>query len=67
MNIILPKELLASANDLKSLQLLLETYVENIDQFNQSAIFDHVREEFSLEKQSNKVMKIYDDFSRSDL
>ena len=67
MNIILPKELLASANDLKSLQLLLETYVENIDQFNQSAICDHVREEFSLEKQSNKVMKIYDDFSRSDL
>ncbi|MDC0873323.1 glycosyltransferase [Gammaproteobacteria bacterium] len=67
MNIILPKELLASANDLESLQLLLETYVENIGHFNQSAICDHVREEFSLEKQSNKVMKIYDDFSRSDL
>ena len=67
MNIILPKELLASANDLDSLQLLLESYVENIGHFNQSAICDHVREEFSLEKQSNKVMKIYDDFSRSDL
>ena len=67
MNIILPKELLASANDLESLQLLLESYVENIGHFNQSAICDHVREEFSLEKQSNKVMKIYDDFSRSDL
>ena len=67
MNIILPKELLASANDLDSLQLLLESYVENIGHFNQSAICDHVREEFSLEKQSNKVMKIYDDLSRSDL
>ena len=67
MNIILPKELLASANDLESLQLLLETYVENINQFNQSAICDHVREEFSLEKQSNKVMKIYNAFSRRDL
>ena len=67
MNIILPKELLASANDLESLQLLLESYVENIGHFNQSAICDHVREEFSLEKQSNKVMKIYDDLSRSDL
>ena len=48
MNIILPKELLASANDLDSLQLLLESYVENIGHFNQSAICDHVREEFSL-------------------
>ena len=67
MNIILPKELLASANDLESLQLLLESYVDNIGHFNQSAICDHVREEFSLEKQSNKVMKIYDDLSRSDL
>ena len=67
MNIILPKELLASANDLESLKLLLESYVENIGHFNQSAICDHVRGEFSLEKQSNKVMKIYDDFSKSDL
>ena len=67
MNKILPKELLASANDLESLQLLLESYVENINQFNQSAICDHVREEFSLEKQSNKVMKIYNAFSRRDL
>ena len=67
MNIILPKELLARANDLESLQHLLETYVENISQFNQSAIFNYVREEFSLEKQSSKVMKIYYDYSKSDL
>ena len=67
MNIILPKELLARANDLESLQHLLETYVENISQFNQSAIFNYVREEFSLEKQSSKVMKIYYDCSKSDL
>ena len=67
MNIILPKELLARANDLESLQHLLETYVENISQFNQSAIFNYVREEFSIEKQSSKVMKIYYDCSKSDL
>ena len=64
---ILPRELLAEPDNLDSLKLLLETYVENIEQLNQSAIFNHVREEFTLDIQSNKVLKVYEDFIKSDL
>jgi glycosyltransferase involved in cell wall biosynthesis len=67
MNIILPKELLAEPDNLESLKLLLETYVKNIDQLNQSAIFEFVRDEFSIEKQTSKVMKVYEDCFNSDL
>ena len=67
MNMILPKELLADPDNLDSLKLLLETYVDHIDQLNQSAIFNHVREEFTLDIQSNKVIKVYEDFTKSDL
>ena len=64
---ILPRELLAEPDNLDSLKLLLETYVENIEQLNQSAIFNHVREEFTLDIQSNKVLKVYEYFIKSDL
>ena len=67
MNIILPKELLAEPDNLESLKLLLETYVSNIDQLNQSAIFEFVRDEFSMEKQTSKVMKVYENCFKSDL
>ena len=60
MNVIIPNELLAQPNDLTSLENLLQTYVDNIETINQSAIFKFVREEFSLEKQSLKVIQVYD-------
>ena len=60
MNVIIPNELLAQPNDLTSLENLLQTYVDSIETINQSAIFKFVREEFSLEKQSLKVIQVYD-------
>jgi len=65
MNKILPSELLAKPNDLDSLKLLLENTVDNIDLLNQSAIFEFVKEEFSLESQKNKTISAYEDCLRS--
>ena len=54
------QELLANKNDQKSLQNLLEKYVDNIDILNQEAIFDFVTKEYSIEKKINEIQKIYD-------
>ena len=59
MSDILPQELLANKNDQKSLQKLLEKYVDNIDILNQEAIFDFVTKEYSIEKKINEIQKIY--------
>jgi hypothetical protein len=59
MHLILPNEILAVPNDLKSLKCLLETYVDNIGNLNQEAIFEFVRNEFSLANQADKILKIY--------
>ena len=59
MSNILPQELLANKNDQKSLQDLLEKYVDNIDILNQEAIFDFVTKEYSIEKKINEIQKIY--------
>ena len=59
MSNILPQELLANKNDQKSLQKLLERYVDNIDLLNQEAIFDFVTKEYSIEKKINEIQKIY--------
>ena len=59
MNSILPQELLANKNDQKSLQNLLEKYVDNIDILNQEAIFDFVTNEYSIDKKINKIKQIY--------
>ena len=55
---ILPQELLAKPNDLESLRTLIHFYVGN-NNINQDAIFRYVNEEYSLTKQSNKVINIY--------
>ena len=55
---ILPQELLAKPNDLESLRTLIHSYVGN-NNINQDAIFRYVNEEYSLTKQSNKVIDIY--------
>ena len=59
MSNILPQELLANKNDQKSLQKLLEKYVDNIDILNQEAIFDFVTKEYSIDKKINEIKKIY--------
>ena len=53
------RELLAKKNDRKSLQNLLEKYVDYIDILNQEAIFDFVTKEYSIEKKINDIQKIY--------
>jgi hypothetical protein len=37
----------------------MESYVDNITNLNQESIFEFVKQEFSLEKQADKVMKVY--------
>ena len=56
---ILPIELLAEKNNQKSLQDLLEKYVDNIQIFNQEAIFEFVEEEFSIKE---KIIELQDTY-----
>lgn len=56
---ILPIELLAKKNNQKSLQNLLEKYVDNIQIFNQEAIFEFVEEEFSIKE---KIIELQDTY-----
>ena len=58
MSEILPQELLAKPNSLESLRELIHSYVENTN-INQDAIFKYVNEEYSIAKQSNKIIDIY--------
>ena len=60
MGKILPKELLAKPNNLESLQALLEKYVDNINTLNQEAIFEFVREEFSIIQKVKEIKMIYE-------
>ncbi len=46
---ILPKELLANNDDLASLKELIELYVDSIDLIDQSAIFEFIQNEFSID------------------
>ena len=59
MSKLLPKELLANANDLISLQVLLERYVDKIDTINQDAVFEFITKEFSIDKKISEIKDIY--------
>lgn len=59
MKKILPQELLAKKSNQKSLQKLLETYIDKIDLINQDAIFEFIEEEFSVRKNDSQIMDIY--------
>ena len=59
MDLILPRELLAKKNNQKSLQKLLETYVDDIDSLNQDTIFEFIENEFSIEEKINKLHEVY--------
>ena len=59
MNYILPKELLADKDNQKSLQDLLENYVDDIDLLDQGSIFEFVRNEFSINKKISQIQEVY--------
>jgi len=59
MSEILPKELLATKNDLKSLKQLLETYVDDIHLIDQKAIFKFIDEEFSVRQKIVEIKEAY--------
>ena len=60
MQEILPRELLANKDDLASLQELLELYVDSIDLIDQSAIFEFVQNEFSIDERVKAITSAYD-------
>ena len=59
MNYILPKELLADKDNQKSLQDLLENYVDDIDLLDQGSIFEFVRNEFSINEKISQIQEVY--------
>ena len=59
MNYILPKELLAKKDNQKSLQTLLENYVDDIDLLNQDSIFEFVTNEFSINEKISQIQEVY--------
>ena len=61
MNKILPKEFLAKPGNQSSLRELVIKYVNKMHLFDQSSIFEYVSEEFSLESQSKKILKAYEE------
>ena len=59
MDYILPKELLADKDNQKSLQDLLENYVDDIDLLDQGSIFEFVRNEFSINEKISQIQEVY--------
>ena len=57
---ILPKELLANKDDLASLKELLELYVDSIDLIDQSAIFEFIQNEFSIDERFKAINSAYE-------
>ena len=58
---ILPKELLANKDDIASLKELLELYVDSIDLIDQSAIFEFIQNEFSIDERVKAITSAYED------
>ena len=65
MNQIFPNDVLAEKNNLASLTKLLEKYVDDINLLNQDAIFEYVKEEFSLEEKTLQTVSVYEDLLKS--
>jgi glycosyltransferase involved in cell wall biosynthesis len=59
MSDILPNEFLAKADDLNSLTKLLETYVDKIEIYDQSSIFEYVESEYCVEGKIEQIDQIY--------
>ena len=65
MNQIFPNDVLAEKNNLTSLTKLLEEYVDDINLLNQDAIFEYVKEEFSLKEKTLQTVSVYEDLLKS--
>ena len=65
MNQIFPNDVLAEKNNLASLTKLLEEYVDDINLLNQDAIFEYVKEEFSLKEKTLQTVSVYEDLLKS--
>ena len=65
MNQIFPNEFLAEKNNVASLTKLLEDYVDDIDLLNQDAIFEYVKDEFSIKEKARQTLDIYKDILQS--
>jgi len=65
MSKILPKELLAIADDQISLQSLLEKYVDKINTINQDAVFEFITKEFSIDEIISQIQDIYKSLFKS--
>ena len=61
MSKILPKEFLAKPDNINSLAQLMNTYVDQIEFFDQSSIFEYVHHEYSIHKKSMQIKEIYED------
>ena len=61
MSAILPKEFLAMPDDINSLTKLINNYVDQIENFDQSSIYEYVRSEYSVQKKSMQIKEIYED------
>ena len=61
MSAILPKEFLAMPDDINSLTKLVNNYVDQIENFDQSSIYEYVRSEYSVQKKSMQIKEIYED------
>ena len=57
---MLPKELLANKDDIASLKELLELYVDSIDLIDQSAIFEFIQNEFSIDERVKAIASAYE-------
>ena len=57
---ILPKELLANKDDLASLKELIELYVDSIDLIDQSAIYEFIQNEFSIDERVKEISSAYE-------
>ncbi|MFL2722322.1 MAG: hypothetical protein ACJ0FJ_01025 [Gammaproteobacteria bacterium] len=51
---------MANRGDLASLQELLELYVDTIDLIDQSAIFEFVQNEFSIDERVKAITSAYE-------
>ena len=48
-------------DDINSLTKLINNYVDQIENFDQSSIYEYVRSEFSVQKKSMQIKEIYED------
>lgn len=59
MSDLLPNELIADSHNYEDLKALLNNNLKILDQFNFETIFEFVKNEYSLPKKCNEVLRVY--------